>query len=67
MFNSDIINFLRYQFKFFNIIRLAHENNLQHINTMEHLKKQSIRLFDTRVNLAMAFETFSLHFHFSWF
>lgn len=49
MFNSDI-NFLRYQFKIFNIIRLARENNLQHINAMEHLRKQSIRLLDTRMH-----------------
>lgn len=45
MFHLGIINFLRYQFKFCSTIRLAHESNLQPINTMEHLKNSSsIRL-----------------------
>lgn len=41
MFCVDTNNFLRHQFKFCVTISFAHENNLQHMDTVEHLNHSS--------------------------
>lgn len=45
MFCIDTINFLRHQFKFCITISLTHENNLQHMDTVEHLNHSSSTRF----------------------